>query len=129
MSIQLDWGDYDKNFAIMNVHGKWSGDEFVKAIAQLAAMGREAQNGMELLVDVRNSLNPPNNLLTLLRSVLNRPLPPNIKQVVVISNSAFWYRIFSMLNSMYGDKITCPVTFVASVDEGYAALDFFKDVV
>jgi hypothetical protein len=129
MTIQLDWGDYDHNFAIMTFQGKWTGDEFVHSISQLTAMGREATTQIELMVDMRNSLNPPNNLLTLLRSTLNRPLPQNIKQVVVISNSAFWNRIFSMLSSMYGDKIKAPVLFVASVDEAYAGLDFFKGMV
>src|SRR5688572_13908613 len=126
MTIQLDWGDYDQNFAIMTFRGNWTGDEFVHTIASLTQMGKESIAGIELMVDMRNSLNPPNNLVTLLRSTLNRPLPQNIKQVVVISNSAFWNRIFSMLNTMYGEKITSPVVFVATVDEGYAALDFFK---
>jgi hypothetical protein len=129
MTIQLDWGDYDQNFAIMSFHGKWTGDEFVHSIAKLQELGQAASIGIELMVDMRNSLNPPNNLVTLLRSTLNRPLPQNIKQVVVISNSAFWNRIFSMVNTMYGDKINCPVVFVATVDEGYAALDFFKGMV
>lgn len=129
MTIQLDWGDYDQNFAIMSFHGKWTGDEFVHGIAKLREMGQRATSGIELMVDMRNSLNPPNNLVTLLRSTLNRPLPQNIKQVVIISNSAFWNRIFSMVNTMYGDKISCPVVFVATVDEGYAALDFFKGMV
>jgi hypothetical protein len=129
MTIQLDWGDYDQNFAIMTFQGKWTGDEFVHSIAGLTEMGKTATSGIELMVDMRNSLNPPNNLVTLLRSTLNRPLPQNIKQVVVISNSAFWNRIFSMVNTMYGDKISCPVLFVASVDEAYAALEFFKGMV
>jgi hypothetical protein len=34
-----------------------------------------------------------------------------------------------MLSSMYGDKIKAPVLFVASVDEAYAALEFFKGMV
>jgi hypothetical protein len=129
MTIQLDWGDYDQNFAVMTFQGKWTGDEFVHAIARLSAMGAQASTGMELMVDMRNSLNPPNNLLTLLRSTLNRPLPKNIKQVVVISNSAFWNRIFGMLKSMYGGKISAPVSFVPSVDAAYDSLDCFKDIV
>jgi hypothetical protein len=129
MTIQLDWGDYDQNFAIMTFQGKWTGDEFVHSIARLTTMGNEATSDIELMVDMRNSLTPPNNLLTLLRSTLNRPMPQHIKQVVVISNSAFWLRIFSMLSSMYGDKISAPVLFVASVDEAYAALECFKGLV
>ena len=129
MTVQLDWGDYDHNFAIMTFQGKWTGDEFVHAVARLSEMGASSPQGIELMVDMRNSLTPPNNLLTLLRSTLNRPLPRNIKQAVVISNSAFWNRIFSMLKSMYGEKISAPVTFVPSVDAAYDSLECYKGIV
>jgi hypothetical protein len=44
MTIQLDWGDYDQNFAVMTFQGKWTGDEFVHCIDRLKQMGSEASS-------------------------------------------------------------------------------------
>lgn len=129
MTIELDWGDAEQKLAVMHIRGNWTGDELVQAIARLMLMGREASQDIELMVDIRNSLNPPHNLLTLIGSILIRPLPENIKKVVVISHTAFWHRIYSVINKNYRGKITIPILFVDSVDEAYASLDCFQDVV
>jgi hypothetical protein len=126
MPIQLDWGDYDHNFVIMTFRGKWVGDEFLYAITRLSEMSQSKASEIELMVDMRDSQNPPHNLITLLRFTLNRPLPSHITQVIVISNSSFWNHIYSMLEISLGDKIRCPVRFVASVDDAYDSLEFMK---
>ena len=129
MGIKLDWGDYDNNFAVMTVVGKWSGDEFYNSMSRLVEMSHETENKIEFMVDIRNSVTPPNNLMTLIRTILNRPLPRNIKKVVVISSSSFWNRIYGMVETMYADKIGIPVIFVKTVDEAYQTLEFFEDMV
>jgi hypothetical protein len=126
MPIRIDWGDADHNFVIMTFQAKWKGDEFIQSIIRLSEMGQSVNSGIELMVDMRNSLNPPDNLVTLLRSTLENPLPSNITQVIVISNSAFWKSIYSMLEIMYSDKLRRPIRFVASVDEAYSSLEFYR---
>ena len=128
MPIQLDWGDYDHNFAIMTFQGKWIGEEFVAAIARLSAMCQSKESPIELMVDMRSSLNPPYNLVTLLHSILDRALPFDIQQVIVISNSSFWRQLYSMIEIMYSKKISYTVHFVTTVDEAYALLEFIKDM-
>jgi hypothetical protein len=129
MTIELDWGDADQHLVVMHIRGNWTGDELVQRVAQLQVMGREASQSLELMVDIRNSLNPPNNLLTLIGSILTRPLPQNIKQVVVISNTSFWRHIYSVIHKNYRGRITIPVVFVDSVDAAYETLECFKGMV
>jgi hypothetical protein len=129
MTIELDWGDADQRLVVMHIRGNWTGDELVHRVAQLQAMGCAASQNLELMVDMRNALNPPPNLVTLIGSILNRPLPQNIKQVVVISNTAFWKQIYSIVSKNYRNKINVPIIFVNSVDEAYEALECFKGMV
>lgn len=128
MPIQLNWGDVDETFLILNFDGKWSGEDLYSSILDFFERISTKPHPIELMVDMRKSLAPPQHLVTILRSIIKRPHKGEVKRVVVIVNSNFWERIFSVIVQA-APHIGKKVAFVKTVDEAYLMLDVYKGMV
>lgn len=128
MPIHLNWGDVDETFLILNFDGQWSGEDLYTNIKDFFERVATKDHPIELMVDMRQSLAPPQHLVTMLRSIINRPHDGNVKRVVVIVNSNFWQRIFSVIAKSVQRNISKKVTFVETVDEAYSMLDVYQDM-
>lgn len=129
MPIRIDWGDYDKTLLIMSFNGRWTADEYYRAINDLYIYASERDHALELMVDVRHSVQPPQNLVTLIRSTLNQERAIAMDQVVVIVQSGFWQQIFSVARKVHGRELDTAVHFVESVDQAYSMLSAYKGYV
>ena len=118
MTITLDWGDFDETFLVWNFNGKWTADAFYQTIEHLKQLSLSKPYPVNVMVDMRQSLAAPNNLLTLLRVAVKSNVR-NIGRVIVISKSGFWLQMYQMLVKTAQLAETTPVTFVGSVDEAY----------
>jgi hypothetical protein len=128
MSIEIDWGDAEQCILVMRFGSKWTGDEFFQSIAQLNSLCGGASQNLELMIDLRKTMTPPSNLITLLASSLNRPRPKNFAQVVIISSFGFWKQMFNILYASYKDKFATPIVFVDNVDKAYSLLKCLENL-
>ncbi len=129
MPIRIDWGDYDQTFLIMSFNGRWTADEYYRAINDLYKHASVQDHALELMVDLRYSVQPPQNLVTLIRSTLNQERSMTIDQVVIITQSGFWQQIFSVVRKVHGRELDTDVHFVESVDQAYSMLSAYKGYV
>jgi len=126
-AIQVDWGDYEETVILMSIRGTWTAKNFYDAMDDMVTKSQGTNASLELMVDLRNSLKPPANIMTMIRTVLNRSLPERIEQVVVIASTSFWERMYNMVDKMFGSQIPIEVTFVDNVDDAYSRLYAFQE--
>ena len=114
MSAQVKWFNANQTVLQVSYGERWTAHEFHETFEEIENFLRQKPYPVDLLVDLRPTLEYPRNLFGLARKTL-RDRIPNMGQVVVVTDDIFWHRLYPTLQTII-PKLQ-QLTFVESIEE------------
>ncbi|HVU13798.1 MAG TPA: hypothetical protein VHD90_21120 [Phototrophicaceae bacterium] len=120
MPIHVSWGNPDKTYTVFTFEGKWTWEEYYRAVAQAFEMVKDCNYTVNILIDMLNCNLFPQNLLSHLgASMQHAPRPFDL--AVVVTSSRFIEMIASTIEKLYGKRQT-RFKVTKTLDEAHALL-------
>ena len=114
MTAQVSWFN-DKQTVLKVCYGEgWTERDFHQVFVEIESYLQQKPYPVDLIVDLRPTIEYPRNLFGLARKTL-RDRIPNMGQVVVVTDDLFWHRLYPTLQTII-PKLQ-QLTFVESIEE------------
>ncbi len=114
MTAQVSWFN-DKQTVLKVCYGEgWTERVFHQVFVEIESYLQQKPYPVDLIVDLRPTIEYPRNLFGLARKTL-RDRIPNMGQVVVVTDDLFWHRLYPTLQTII-PKLQ-QLTFVESIEE------------
>ena len=117
MSIHVDWGNHEETIVVWKFSREWESKDYMQALSKTSTLLRHTTQNINLICDIRLSVQRASNLLVLARLVTQHR-PPHIGVMTIIVANEFWKNMADILTRQRSGR-PLPVYFVETVDEAY----------
>lgn len=122
MPIEVDWGNQEETLIVMKINGKWTSEEFNRAMSQLSELSKSKSYQPTLMADLRYAMYTPVGFLSTLRAAM-RSREEMIDCAIVVTTSGLWQKMIDIIEQASTLRVTIPLHFVETIDEAYALLE------
>ena len=105
MPIHVSWGNERKTYTIFKFEGKWTWDEYHRAVAAGYEMVKDIPYTVNILIDMMDCRLFPQNLLSHFGSSMRQP-PKAFDLAVIATSSRFIDVLASTIEKLYGKDKT-----------------------
>lgn len=105
MPIQVSWGNEQKTYTIFKFVGKWTWDEYHRAVAEGYSLVKDVPYTVNILIDMMECRLFPQNLLSHFGSSMSQP-PKAFDLAVIATSSRFIEVLAATIEKLYGKDKT-----------------------
>ncbi len=105
MPIHVSWGNEHKTYTVFRFEGKWTWDEYHRAVAAGYQLVKDVPYTVNILIDMTACRLFPQNLLSHFGSSMSQP-PKSFDLAVVATSSRFIDVLAATIEKLYGKDKT-----------------------
>lgn len=105
MPIRASWGNEKKTYVVFTFEGKWTWEEYHRAIAEAFELVKDCTYTVNILIDLLDSHLFPQNLLSHFGSSMKQP-PRAFDVAVIVTSSRFVEVLARTIEKLYGKQRT-----------------------
>lgn len=122
MPIRVIWDNEEKTVIQYLYEGRWTWDDFYKALNQARAMIDTVNHKVDFIVNIKSSSILPENALSRGQSIGSSP-HPNQGVTIVVGANSFMQSMYNIFSKVYGKAAgNLKISFVATPEEAQAKL-------
>jgi hypothetical protein len=121
MPIKLYWDNDEKTIARYDFEGRWTWDEYMTVMAELAVMMRSVDHRVDAVCNMKPGIMPTSGSAMALARASMRKLPSNCDLIVIVTNPF----INALLNTFkkFDKELGAMLRGVSRVEDAYTLIE------
>lgn len=120
MTITVQWDDEAKTIVRWVFDGKWTWDEYNRAMTESNERVRDVDHFVDAIMDLSHSNMLPSNVLSNTHAARDEIQPKNIRWIYIVSHQALLKALINIFTRLYERFGKGGLSMVESLDAAYA---------